>query len=79
MKFAQEHKVGFPVAVDPDGRLQELVKADYSLGQSVGIQHTPTIWVVTNQASGTPFVEVIDQQRLFAMIEKALAQTAPTK
>ncbi|MGA8108192.1 MAG: thioredoxin domain-containing protein, partial [Acidobacteriaceae bacterium] len=48
MQFAGEHKVSFPFVVDPQGRLAELVKADYALGQSVGIQHTPTIWVVTN-------------------------------
>ena len=77
MQFAAEHKVSFPFVVDPQGRLAELVKADYALGQSVGIQHTPTIWVVTNRTSGAPFVEVIDRSRLFTMIDEALAETAP--
>ncbi|MGA7525045.1 MAG: thioredoxin domain-containing protein [Acidobacteriaceae bacterium] len=72
-KFAQEHGLTLPFTVDPQGRLTALVKADYALGQSVGIRHTPTIWVVTNQTSGTPFVEVLDRSRLFAMIEQALA------
>jgi protein-disulfide isomerase len=70
-KFAREHGLALPMAVDPQGRLTALVKADYALGQSVGIQHTPTIWVVTNRKSGTPFVEVIDRSRLFSMIEAA--------
>ncbi|HEX3987285.1 MAG TPA: thioredoxin domain-containing protein [Acidobacteriaceae bacterium] len=70
-KVAQAHGLALPFAVDPQGRLTALVKADYALGQSVGIQHTPTIWVVTNQASGTPFVEVLDRSRLFSMIEEA--------
>ena len=52
------------------------VKADYALGQSVGIQHTPTIWVVTNRTSGSPFVEVVDRSRLFTLIEEAQAETA---
>jgi hypothetical protein len=55
------------------------VKADSDLGQSVGIQHTPTIWVVTNRTSGAPFVEVIDRSRLFRMIEEAQAETAPKR
>lgn len=79
LKFAQDHKLAFPFVVDPQGRLAQLVKADYALGQSVGIQHTPTIWVVTNRTSGTPFVEVIDRSRLFTMIEEALAATTPTR
>lgn len=73
-KFAREHSLALPFAVDPQGRLTALVKADYALGKSVGIQHTPTIWVVTNQASGTPFVEVVDRSRLFGMIEAAEAR-----
>ncbi len=77
-KFAADRKLSFPAAADPQGRLAQLVKADYDLGQSVGIQHTPTIWVVTNRTSGAPFVEVVDRSRLFAMIEEAQAETGPT-
>lgn len=73
-KFAADHKLAFPFAVDPQGRLTQLVKADADLGQSVGIQHTPTIWVVTNRTSGTPFVEVVDRSKLFEMIEEAERQ-----
>ena len=76
-KFAQDHKLSFPFAVDPQGRLAQLVKADDDLGQSVGIQHTPTIWVVTNRKSGSPFVEVVDRSRLYTLIEEAQAETAP--
>jgi protein-disulfide isomerase len=77
LKFAQDHKLTFPFVVDPQGHLAQLVKADYDLGQSVGIQHTPTIWVVTNRSSGAPFVEVIDRSRLFTMIDEAQTATAP--
>jgi protein-disulfide isomerase len=75
-KFAQEHRLTFPAVVDPQGKLEDLVKADTSLGQSVGVQHTPTIWVVTNRSTGTPFVEVVDRSRLNTLIEQALAETA---
>ncbi len=77
-KFAKEHWLEFPAAVDPEGRLAGLVKADYALGQSVGIRHTPTIWVVTDRAdraNSAPFVEVLGRGRLFALIEQAQAET----
>lgn len=79
VKFAEEHKLRFPVIVDPQGRLADGVRADFALGRSVGIQHTPTIWVVTNRTSAAPFVEVLDRSRLFAMIETALQETAAAK
>jgi protein-disulfide isomerase len=74
-KFAEEHKLAFPFAADPQGKFAALVKADYDLGQSIGIQHTPTIWIVTNKTSGTPFVEVVDRARLYELIDQALAET----
>jgi protein-disulfide isomerase len=74
-RFAAAHKLAFPFVVDPQGKLEQMVKADADLGQSVGIQHTPTIWVVTNRTSGTPFVEVIDRSKLFELIEQAQAAT----
>lgn len=74
-KFAAEHHLALPFVLDPQGKLAAEVKADYALGQSVGIQHTPTIWVVTNQTKGTPFVEVLDRTKLYSMIDDALAET----
>jgi protein-disulfide isomerase len=75
-KFAQEHGIAFPFAVDPQGKLAAEVKADYALGQRVGIEHTPTIWIVTaNNTKGAPFVEVVDRSKLFQLIDQALADT----
>jgi protein-disulfide isomerase len=74
-KFAQAHGVALPFALDPQGKLSGLVKADYALGQRVGIEHTPTIWVVTANSKGAPFIEVIDRSKLFQLIDQALADT----
>ena len=74
-KFAADHKLALPFVIDSQGKLAALVKADYALGQSIGIQHTPTIWVVTNQTRGTPFVEVVDRTKLYSMIDDALEET----
>jgi protein-disulfide isomerase len=74
-QFADAHKVALPFAVDPMGRLAAEVKADYALGQRIGIEHTPTIWVVTDGSHGAPFVEVVDRTKLFQLIDAALAAT----
>ena len=73
--WAAHHNLQLPFAIDPEGRLAAEVKADYALGQRVGIEHTPTIWVVTSHSRGAPFVEVIDRSRLYQLIDQALADT----
>ena len=75
-KFAAGHGIALPFAIDPQGALASLVKADYALGQRIGIEHTPTIWVVTANSKGAPFVEVLDRTKLFQMIDQAFADTA---
>ena len=74
-QFGEAHKVAMPFAVDPMGRLAALVKADYALGQRVGIEHTPTIWVVTDGSHGAPLVEVVDRTKLFQLLDAAQAAT----
>jgi protein-disulfide isomerase len=73
--FAQQHGIALPFVVDPQKKLTALVQADLDLGKRVGIEHTPTIWVVTNKKSGVPFVEVVDRARLYDIIDQALAET----
>lgn len=72
-KFGDEHKVPVPAEKDPDGKLTEKVKADYALGQRIGVEHTPTIWVVGNGGVSQPFVdEVKDRAQLSRMVEDML-------
>jgi protein-disulfide isomerase len=78
-KFASDHKLALPFAIDPDGKLTAAVKADYALGQRVGIEHTPTIWVTTSQSKGAPFVEVVDRSKLYQLIDQALSDTRASK
>jgi protein-disulfide isomerase len=77
--FADKHKIALPFAVDPQGRLTAEVKADYALGQKIGIEHTPTIWIVTANSKGAPFIEVVDRGKLYELIDQALADTKDTK
>jgi len=74
-KFAKDHGIALPFAIDPQGKLIAEVKGDYALGQRVGIEHTPTIWVVTANSKGAPFVEVVDRSKLYQLIDQAIADT----
>jgi len=78
-KFASDRKLALPFAVDPQGTFAAQVKADYALGQRVGIEHTPTIWVSTSNSKGAPFVEVVDRTKLYQLIDQALADTRASK
>ena len=73
--WAKNHNIALPFAIDPQGRFAAEVKADYALGQRIGIEHTPTIWVVTSNSKGAPFIEVVDRSKLFQLIDQALADT----
>jgi protein-disulfide isomerase len=68
-KFAADHKIGLPFVVDPAGKLAGLVRADKELGVSLHIEHTPTIWIVSNKRNGKPYVEVTDTAQLYVMID----------
>ncbi len=73
--FAKQNKITIPFAVDPTGKLAAEVRKDKDKGIAVGIEHTPTLYVVTAKSSGTPFIEVVDRNNLFNMIDDAIAQT----
>jgi protein-disulfide isomerase len=68
-KFAAAHKVELPFVVDPEGKLAKLVEADRELGKQLDLQHTPTLYIVSNKHAGTPFVEVVDRSQLFQQID----------
>jgi protein-disulfide isomerase len=70
-RFAQQHGTGLPFMIDPQGKLAAKVQHDLALGQRLGIDHTPTIYVV---GAGQPYREVTDRSQLFQMIEQMRAQ-----
>lgn len=69
-KFAADRQIGLPVVLDPDGHLAQKVKADFALGQRLGLEHTPTLFVVSAGAVSAPMVEIINRERLSRMIEE---------
>lgn len=68
-KFAAEHKVDFPFVIDPTGKLAAEVNADRDLGQAIHLDHTPTVYIVSNRTSGRPYIEVKDNSQLYATID----------
>jgi len=79
-KFAQQHGVQLPFVMDPQGKLADEVKADYALGERLGVHQTPTVWVVTDRTGGAPpYVEVTDYNKLYAMLDQATSETGHGK
>ncbi|HUO59738.1 MAG TPA: thioredoxin domain-containing protein [Candidatus Acidoferrales bacterium] len=78
-EFAAQHHVTLPAIYDPKGELAAKVKEDFALGQRAGVDHTPTIYVVSDTQRGTPFVEVVKRDQLFQMIDQVKAQVAQEK
>jgi protein-disulfide isomerase len=78
-KFAASQHIALPFAIDPQGKLAAEVKADQALAQRIGIDHTPTIFIVTNNKA-VPFLEVNHvEQDLYRVIDQAFAATASSR
>lgn len=69
-RFAADHKVDLPFVIDPQGKLAAEVNADRDLGTRLGINHTPTVYVVTSRTTGQPYIEVTDTSQLFQTIDR---------
>ena len=79
-RFAYEHHVTMPMLTDPNNELAAKVKADFDFGQKVGIDHTPTVYVVSTSPR-SPVVEVKDVSQLFSVLDQTkekLAAESPT-
>src|SRR5438132_8354546 len=75
-KFANDNKAPIPFVLDPDGQFKAKILADRQMGTQIGLQHTPTIFVVGNGGAATHAVEVEDRTKLDQIIEDML-QKAP--
>jgi protein-disulfide isomerase len=69
-RFAADHKVQLPFVVDPQGKFAGQVNADRDMAKSMNLDHTPTIFIVSNKNH----VEVKDRSQLFQTIDAMKAQ-----
>jgi protein-disulfide isomerase len=75
-KFAQSHGIGLPMSFDPQGKLEAAVQADTDLGKRMGIDATPTIFIVSANANGAHYTQILNPDRdLYRTIDQALADT----
>ena len=68
-RFAAEHKVDLPFVEDPQGKFAAEVNADRSLAQRLNLEHTPTIFIVSNKTHGPSYVEVKNPSELYQTID----------
>jgi protein-disulfide isomerase len=68
-RFAQQHGTALPFVMDPQGKLTADVKADGALATRIGINETPTAWVVTEHG----YKQITDFKNLYSMLDQALA------
>ena len=73
-KWAEQHGTSLPFVVDPNGELAAKVEADRSLGNRIPLDHTPTIYIVTDMANAAPFTEVKDLNQLYQMLDEMTKQ-----
>jgi hypothetical protein len=69
-RFSAEHQIRLPATVDPGGKLAEQVHADFLLGQRIGLEHTPAVFVVSSGAVSPALVGPISRERLKQFIEQ---------
>jgi protein-disulfide isomerase len=73
-RFADAHKVPLPFAIDPTGKFTAEIQADLDLGRRIGVEHTPTIFIVASGGHAPPYTEVTDPNRLFQTIDQVLSE-----
>jgi protein-disulfide isomerase len=74
-KWFGSHGQQMPFVMDPAGRFAAEVQADYTLGERLGLSHTPTIFVLTQRG----WIQVVDVTQLYSTIDQALAQAKASK
>lgn len=77
-KWAQDHKVALPFVVDPSGELTAKVEADRSMGARIPLDHTPTIYIVTDTGRGPSVTEVSDLSQLYQTLDQVMKEAGPS-
>ena len=68
-RYFQQHGRTMPFVVDPTGQFAKEVQTDTDLATRIGLNHTPSIFIVTQKG----YTEVLDSNQLFQTIETVQA------
>ena len=63
-KFAQLHGLQLPAELDPDGKFQVAVQADFNLGREIGLEYVPLMFVNYRAGSQVISTEVMAPQEI---------------
>jgi protein-disulfide isomerase len=63
-KFAQLHDLQLPADLDPDGKFQVAVQADFNLGREIGLEYVPLMFVNYRAGSQVISTEVTAPQEI---------------
>lgn len=74
-KWFPAHGQQMPFVMDPSGRFIAEVNADTTLGNRLGLVHTPTLIVIAPHG----WTQVTDVAQLYTTLDKALAETPVSK
>lgn len=77
-KFAKDHNIDLPFMMDPGGKFDADVRADRSMAQRMGVNRTPTIWVVAQTPNGPTYEELLDRNGLDSLIDQEQAKAGPS-
>lgn len=75
VRFAKDRGITLPFELDPGNKFSGMVEADNQLSKRVGVNQTPTIFVVTSGGRGPQYREVLDTSNLYQTIDQALVDT----
>ena len=70
-RWFTEHHLQMPFALGPDSLFAAEVQADYTLGERIGLIHTPSIFVLYSKG----WVQVTEVTQLYTTLDSALAQS----
>ncbi len=70
-KWFQAHGQQIPFQMDPHGLFIAEINSDVTLGNRLGLMHTPTLIVISPKG----WTQVVDVSQLYTTIDKALAET----
>lgn len=76
-KWAEDHKVTLPFVVDPNGQLAAKIDADRDMGTRIPLDHTPTIYIVSDSGHGATVTEVPDLTQLYSKLDEVMKEAGP--